>query len=169
MDFPDSVFPSIHGFFNQFSMGFLCFFSICFHVVFFPGFPWLFHIFSMDFAVKKSIPLAILMWRRLEASGLVALTQASMAWARWISGEKPWRTDSEWPIRDLLSYKRSISSYIHFPCFTIICPSICFRGWDWCPNVSHHPTDRGYIISNRYLKVMWKKIPPKKDVYQPLL
>ena len=29
------------------------------------------------------------------------------------------------------------------------------RGWDWCPNVSHHPTI-GDIISNRYLKVMFK-------------
>ena len=41
------------------------------------------------------------------------------------------------------------------------------RGWDWCPNVSHHPTI-GDTISNRYLKVSDVQNPQKGDIYQPL-
>ena len=40
-----------------------------------------------------------------------------------------------------------------------------FRGWDWCPNGSHHPT-LGDIIHLQQIfgKVMWNKSPNSRDI-----
>ena len=43
------------------------------------------------------------------------------------------------------------------------------RGWDWCPNVSHHPTVLGIFHLQHFFLGRWCETNPQKgDIYQPL-